>query len=257
MQNGIRDNDGRRMDSSLGTDEVRWEGQTMLIHSKIESSVANGPGNRAVIWLQGCSLACPGCWNPETHLFDIKKETELKDIVDWVKNLKDVEGITFSGGEPFQQAQYLYLLMYAIRKERPDLTIGMFSGYSIKELEAGRFKWKSSNTADWIQGTPGLWAEIKSMLDWGVFGRYNQMVKTTKDPLRGSLNQELVFFTNKYSEKDVQPQIVEVQIDEDALVQITGFPNEEFRKEYPVEGEKLVTTPKSDKSDEGEDFVCA
>jgi len=204
----------------------------MLVYSKIDSSTANGPGNRAVLWFAGCSLGCPGCWNPDTHAFDNKKETYLSEIIDWVKGLKDVEGITFSGGEPFQQAQFLYLLCDAIRRERPDLTIGSFSGYTIKELETGKFKWKSAETGDWKAGSPELWCAIKSLLDWGVFGRYNQLVRATSDPLRGSLNQEVVFFTDKYSEKDLQPQIMEVIIDEDALTQITGFPPEKFLEEF-------------------------
>jgi anaerobic ribonucleoside-triphosphate reductase activating protein len=41
---------------------------TLQVHSFLESSSVNGPGQRAVIWLQGCSIGCPQCWNPTTHL---------------------------------------------------------------------------------------------------------------------------------------------------------------------------------------------
>ena len=39
----------------------------MFIHNKVSQSEANGPGNRTVVWFQGCNLKCSGCWNPETH----------------------------------------------------------------------------------------------------------------------------------------------------------------------------------------------
>jgi len=41
---------------------------SLQVHSFLEVSSVNGPGQRAVIWLQGCSLGCPSCWNPSTHL---------------------------------------------------------------------------------------------------------------------------------------------------------------------------------------------
>src|SRR4051812_24288102 len=133
----------------------------MLIHGKINSSEANGPGKRAVLWFQGCNLACKGCWNPETHSFNEKNRTSIGDIQDWILSLKDIEGITFSGGEPMQQAPYLYTLVAFIREKRADLTIGMYTGYTEKELENGNFKWKSAFDADWVRGSKQLWAEIK------------------------------------------------------------------------------------------------
>lgn len=236
----------------------------MLLHSKVASSSVNGPGNRAVIWLAGCDLGCAGCWNPETHAFDTKKETDIDDVVAWVKTLTDIEGITFSGGEPMQQAPSTYVLMHKIREARPELSMGMFTGYASKELEDGRYKWKSRETADWKRGTTQLWHEIKKMLDFAVTGRYNQRVPTTDDAMRGSLNQEIKYFTDRYKPEDMPEQAVEVNIDDDGLIQITGFPNEEFRKEFPVEGETFrpkpspVPVPNSNNDEEtGEDLVCA
>ncbi|MGE3780657.1 MAG: 4Fe-4S cluster-binding domain-containing protein [Pirellulaceae bacterium] len=39
----------------------------LRVHALMECSTVNGPGVRAVIWVQGCSLGCPGCWNAQTH----------------------------------------------------------------------------------------------------------------------------------------------------------------------------------------------
>lgn len=237
-------------------------GNEMLIHGKVNSSTVNGPGTRAVLWFQGCSLACKGCWNPETHIFHEKQRTSIGEIQDWIKNLTDVDGITFSGGEPMQQAPYLYVLVAWIRQHRPDLTIGMFTGYSKKELENGNFKWMTAvpETKDdgFQKGSKQLWDAIKEHLDFAVTGRYVQALACHDEPLRGSRNQEVLFFTDKYRSTDLLQQSAEVTIGADGLIQITGFPTEEFldvMAEEPAKpmSYKPIPCVKSDESDsEGE-----
>lgn len=195
----------------------------MLIHSKMESSSANGPGDRAVIWFQGCTLKCPGCWNPDSHDFNSSNYVHPLDIADWVCGLADIEGVTFSGGEPMQQAPQLYILLHAIKARRSDLTFGMYTGYSLRELEQGKWKWRSEVEDEWKKGTPRLWNEICSMMDFAILGRYNKSLETTEKPLCGSSNQEVKFFTEKYKAEDLNPQVVEFVISQ-TLTQITGFP---------------------------------
>jgi len=218
---------------TLGSNELGNNGgNTMLIHGKMDSSSVNGPGNRAVLWFQGCSLACKGCWNPETHPFHEKTRTSIGDIQKWIMGLKDVEGITFSGGEPMQQAPYLYVLMAWIKENRPDLTIGMYTGYTEKELENGHFKWMSAapETKDdgFKKGSKELWHAIKQHLDFAIVGRYVESMACHEEPLRGSRNQRVLFFTDRYKESDLGPQTAEVTIGEDGLVQITGYPTVDF-----------------------------
>jgi anaerobic ribonucleoside-triphosphate reductase activating protein len=242
--------------------------RTMLIHGKIDSSSVNGPGNRAVLWFQGCSLSCKGCWNPETHAFHEKTRTSIGEIQDWIKNLKDVEGITFSGGEPMQQAPYLYVLMAWIKDNRPDLSIGMYTGYTKKELENGTFKWMSAapenkETDGWHRGSTQLWEEIKKHLDFAVVGRYIQSMACHDEPLRGSRNQEVLFISDLYKSDDLPPQIAEVTIGEDALIQITGYPTVEFLEE--IRGNKPEPKAMSrkpvqcvpDDDEDGDDLVSA
>ena len=226
----------------------------MLLYSKVESSQVNGPGSRAVIWFSGCTLNCKGCWNPETHKFDTTKDTSIEEVVNWLKPLTGIEGVTFSGGEPMQQASSLYLLVHAIREARPDLTMGMFTGYSYKELKEGRFRWRRNDNAAWQNGTPKLWQEIEKYLDFAVTGRFNELVKTKDDAMRGSLNQEIKYFTDRYKPSDMPEQAVEVLIEDDGLVKITGFPNEAFRKAFPVDGE-FEHTPSKDGDDP--ELACA
>lgn len=202
-----------------------------LIMGLTRMTEANGPGKRGLIHFQGCSLGCVGCFNPQSHTFNQKQEMDLDIIQKWILSLKDVEGITFSGGEPIQQAPYLYALVTFIKEHRPELTIGMYTGYSTKELESGNFKWKSAYDAEWVRGSKQLWQEIKKHLDFAITGRYNQQMACHDEPLRGSRNQEVCFYTSKYKQEDLPQQIAEVNVGEDGLIQVTGYPTEGFLNE--------------------------
>jgi hypothetical protein len=93
----------------------------------------------------------------------------------------------------------------------------MFSGYSERELESGRFP--ASSAADGVQ----LWPEIRSCLDFAVLGRYNAL-RAAADPLVTSSNQRMVLFSSRYHADHFSEPTVEVSIDESGLTQITGFP---------------------------------
>lgn len=240
-------------------EDSRQREMKMLIHGKINSSSANGPGNRAVLHVQGCTLACPGCWNPESHAFDTKTEVDRWTVVDWILGLEDVEGLTLSGGEPMQQAPQILLLMQAVLKAKPGFSIGMYTGYTKKELENGRFKWKSAYDAEWQGGSTQLWHEIRSHLDFAVVGRYVQSMACHDEPLRGSRNQEVLFFTDRYAVGDLAGQIAEVSIGEDALVQITGYPTVEFLEavsKTSISNQPMSKVPVPCNNDDDDGLIC-
>src|SRR5262245_24598549 len=113
----------------------------MLIHGFVSHTRVNGPGLRAVVYFQGCNLGCAGCWNPATHAF-AGRSCGLQDVAEQVAaadRIRAIEGVTFSGGEPMQQALDLLNLIRLLKRTRPELSIGMYSGYSERELESGRF----------------------------------------------------------------------------------------------------------------------
>jgi anaerobic ribonucleoside-triphosphate reductase activating protein len=199
----------------------------VLVHGKLETSTVNGPGNRAVIWFQGCTLGCKGCWNQETHAFE-GKYMSVQDVLAWIEALpKDIEGITFSGGEPIQQGSELALLMIHIKHFRPDLSIGMYTGYTLKELEAGQFQmmaYRPTESPTMVQGSAERWNIIKRYLDFAIMGRYNEQQATSEKPMCGSRNQEVVFFSDRYTKDDLEEQAFEMIIGDDGLVSITGFP---------------------------------
>lgn len=123
-----------------------------------------------------------------------------------------------------QQAPGLLLFIGMLKAERPDLSIGMYTGYTLKELEANKYHWFNSS-GELNKATGFFWKLIKDRLDFAIMGRYNEAKRSQERPLCGSSNQEVVFFTDRYSEKDLSQQAFELTIDENSgLVQITGFP---------------------------------
>lgn len=198
----------------------------MQISAMLSDSSVNGPGRRAVVWFQGCTLKCSGCWNPATHALGIGTDRSIQDVGDWILSCADIEGVTFSGGEPFQQAEALAGLCEYLKAERPALSIGLFSGYTTRELVSGLWQYRSDTDRCWHQGSSQLFDRVKGHLDFGVFGRFNQAKHTTDKPLCGSSNQEVVFFTNRYSSKDLLHQECEINISANGEeMTVTGFPS--------------------------------
>src|ERR1035437_9635781 len=104
----------------------------MLLHALIPASRANGPGIRAVLFFQGCSIGCPKCWNPSTHQF-LGTEVTVDAVAQQVLRAHQehtLQGVTFSGGEPMQQGDNLLRLIQRLRQQAPELSFGMFSGYT-------------------------------------------------------------------------------------------------------------------------------
>ena len=98
-------------------------------------SRANGPGERAVIWVQGCTIGCPGCYNAFTHPHQAKHIMAPESLVEWINSIDDIEGITFSGGEPFEQAEAIARVIELVNKGREQpLSVFIFTGYELASL---------------------------------------------------------------------------------------------------------------------------
>lgn len=193
----------------------------MIVHARLDASNVNGPGLRAVLFVQGCRLGCKGCWNPRTHAF-LGEIWGVKELARWIVHCRErsgVSGLTFSGGEPMHQPPELLALAQQVRAAIPDLSFGMFSGYSERELDDGAY-WTLAETD--LDLRRSVWQELRSHLDFAVLGRYNDQQRIA-DPLRTSRNQILRLYSPRYSEADFGPPEVEVTI-ESELVSITGFP---------------------------------
>src|SRR5207247_1281066 len=152
-------------------------------------------GLRAVVFFQGCTLGCEKCFNPTTHVFQGVEVAPEKVVEALVEAHREhvLEGITFSGGEPMQQAESLLALMRNLRSRAPELSFGMFSGYSERELGEGRYPiWRRKLDAEEKRS---LWKAIRARLDFAGLGRFNYLQPSTAS-LRSSRNQVLRLLSN-------------------------------------------------------------
>ncbi len=180
------------------------------LHDFLERSTENGPGTRAVIWVQGCTLQCPGCFNPTTHDMGIHRLVAVEELAERIFALSDIEGVTISGGEPFLQAEALAEL--GTLMHRNNLGVIVFSGFRYDHLA-------QANKADW-----NALLAVTDLLSAGPFIR--NLACTLA--LRGSSNQKLHFLSGRYTvfrdELEKESNSVEVLIDESGQVIVTGFP---------------------------------
>ena len=143
-------------------------------------SVVNGPGKRFVLWLQGCPLHCPVCINPDYIPQVSRKHLSVSETAAYILSIPNLEGITYSGGEPTLQAEALALLNDKLRMA--GLTIVSYSGYTLADLQ----KRPESAIAAFLDG-----------LDILIDGPYQQ-TDAASLPWRGSRNQQIHFLTPTY-----------------------------------------------------------
>lgn len=98
----------------------------------VSESIVDGPGIRFTIFVQGCPHKCEGCHNPETHDFDGGKTADTDRIFEKITENPLLQGVTFSGGEPFCQAEPLAELAYRLKKEK--MHIISYSGFTFEKL---------------------------------------------------------------------------------------------------------------------------
>lgn len=100
-----------------------------------------GPGRRIGLWVQGCTIHCPGCVSQDTWDSDPAKTMAVADVVAWCRKVTDnkLDGVTISGGEPLEQAAGLTALLLALRTWRReanlDFDILCYSGFPLKTLK--------------------------------------------------------------------------------------------------------------------------
>lgn len=168
------------------------------VHAIEPRSRANGPGARFVVWFQGCTLGCPGCFNPTTHPAAGGRELDIESL-----DFGDADGVSLSGGEPMQQpAAALALLTHARAR---DLSTLMFSGYTEGEIRA----------------LP-LGAEVLAHLDVLIDGRYVSTDRLATG-LRGSANQRIHLLTARHTLAEVEATpVAEIRIAATGEVVLTG-----------------------------------
>lgn len=144
-----------------------------------EESIVDGPGLRLVIFTQGCPHHCRGCHNPKTHPLEGGTPTKLSEIIAKYRQNPLLDGMTFSGGEPFLHARLLALLGKNIRNLGG--TIVTYTGYTYEELKHGIEYEKKSD-----------WQLLLDETDILIDGPYIEAQRDLSLLFRGSVNQRIL-----------------------------------------------------------------
>ena len=107
--------------------------RTLRLAGFDRDGIADGPGLRCVVFVQGCPHHCPGCQNPQTWPFEGGTEVPVSEVRRRIEETVLDTGVTFSGGEPFTQAAALADLAEQLR---PRYDVASFSGYTFEALLA-------------------------------------------------------------------------------------------------------------------------
>lgn len=147
--------------------------QSLRIIKIVEGTSVDGPGLRTSIYFAGCAHACPGCHNPQSWDFSAGEDMNIDDVMKIV--LYNGFNVTFSGGDPFYQAEAIVPLAKSIRAA--GLNIWSYTGFTFEQLIASGNKYMQ---------------ELLRLSDVLVDGPFVQSQRDISLLFRGSANQRLI-----------------------------------------------------------------
>lgn len=175
----------------------------------VDESEVNGPGCRAVVWVQGCPRECPGCFNPESWSFEINQLIAVDTLAtNILKNPRNT-GVTFSGGEPFWQAPALASLAQKLKAS--GLNVMSFTGFTLKQLQS--------------QSAPPGSQELLAQLDILIDGAFVESlaINSPNSPVSSS-NQRIHIFNPAFQDQITwASDQIEVHILKDGSRIVTGY----------------------------------
>lgn len=140
----------------------------------VSDSIVDGPGIRTTVFSQGCPHHCEGCHNPETWEFGCGTPVEEETVLNIVRSNPLCKGVTFSGGEPFAQAEGFAKLASLLKAQGYE--VASYSGYTFEQL---------------LSGTPAQKKLLES-IDVLIDGPFIQAEKSLELSFRGSRNQRIL-----------------------------------------------------------------
>lgn len=172
------------------------------VHKILKKTKVEGPGTRYCIWFQGCSRHCKGCWAKATWAPDGGKELDAEDVLKDILATKGIEGVTFLGGEPFEQPQALEYLAREVKEA--GLSVVCFTGGKLEDIKN---------------------REILNYIDLLIDGEYKEEEQDFSRPWVGSKNQRYHFLTDRYNEKILTEyhNKIEINIQKNGLIFINGM----------------------------------
>ena len=150
---------------------------SLQIAGIVRESIVDGPGLRFTVFCQGCPHHCPGCHNPQTHPFAGGQAVAVSRLTEEIRKNPLLQGVTFSGGEPFCQAGAFAALADAVHALHKD--IFCYSGWTLEEL------WEKA------EAEPDVAALLRK-IDYLVDGRFVLAERDLSLRFRGSRNQRLL-----------------------------------------------------------------
>jgi len=193
------------------------DGSTLEWARFLPATRAEGPGQRSAIWLQGCSIHCPGCFNPQlwaAHGATVDSTTELAALLVAETLSAGSEGITLLGGEPFDQAAATATLAEAFAAA--GLSVMTFTGYRFEHLR------------EWAADRPDI-ARLLAATDLLADGPFLRDRVDHRRPWIGSTNQGLRALTPRYFDeiaridRDGGMDAIEVRIRSTGEVEVNGW----------------------------------
>ena len=140
----------------------------------VSDSIVDGPGIRTTIFCQGCPHHCEGCHNPETWAFGCGTKVPLEGILEIVQSNPLCRGVTFSGGEPFAQAEAFARL--AVMLKEKGYEVASYSGFTFEQLLKGNEHQR----------------KLLEAIDVLIDGPYIQSERSLELSFRGSRNQRIL-----------------------------------------------------------------
>ncbi|RJT97361.1 radical SAM protein [Arthrobacter frigidicola] len=180
---------------------------TIRVSRVLHGTTAEGPGIRSAVWVQGCSIRCSGCINPQLFSFDGGDELAPESVVEEAQ-LSGAEGLTLLGGEPFDQPHQSAAL--ARHAQANGLGVITFTGYAIEALQED-------------VRAQGLLLATDLLID----GPYEKDLAERQRALVGSTNQRFIHLSDRY--RGYRPEIarnrIDLRIGADGTVEMAGFLN--------------------------------
>ena len=201
----------------------------MRLHRILPKTRAEGPGMRFTLWVQGCGRGCPGCYAKE--LWDPAGgwEATAEEIIGQIAGTPGIEGVTFLGGEPMEQAAELARVGEAAREM--GLSVVTFTGFTREELLSG--------------GNPDR-LRLLACTDLLIDGGYQEENRDLSRPWVGSSNQRYLFLTDRYTMEDVEKchNRVEFRLDRTGVLRLNGMGD--FAALEKLLGSKTIVRGKED-----------
>lgn len=187
----------------------------------VNSTTVLGPGNRFVLWVQGCNKRCKNCINPAGQTMEEGQLISVENIFQMIYQQEGIQGVTISGGEPLLQFPAVFKLVMLI-KEYTNLDIMLFSGYTYEEIK--------------MQYSKEILDLFFGKIDIFVDGEYIDELNDNQ-MYRGSGNQNIYFFTDKY--RSFEDKIlntcnrdIEFEVENNTDVFLVGIPPRNFQEEF-------------------------